>query len=60
MKHLMYLAIGLAIIVLANALVYGILILTNLYGIFALVVPVTIALSYAIGRGLYESLELNK
>ena len=57
MKHLMYLAIGALQLLLVMLLVYTVVYLMTHYGAWVFMVPLLMIVSYALGRGFYESIK---
>ena len=57
MKHLMYLAIGALQLLLVMLLVYTVVYLMTHYGAMVFMVPLLMIVSYALGRGFYESIK---
>ena len=57
MKHLMYMAIGTLQLLLVLLLVYTVAYLMVNYGAWVFMVPLFIIVSYALGRGFYESIK---
>ena len=59
MKHLMYLAIGALIFALAIGFIVGLGYLAKTFGILGIsviLIPIFIAMLYALGRSAYESI----
>jgi hypothetical protein len=60
MKHLFYLAIGIALFMIVTGTIIGLVYIGNALGIWATIIPMFIFVSYCLGRACWAAYEVGR